>query len=227
LIKIYYFVSAYLPLINVDDQFEQVLAILADSIESLFVNNDFTLFLRICRPFIRKRPQLLHNAIDNNHSDLIPKFIPIASIDLLREKNQLGETVLLHAARLNRVDVIKALLEKENSHKLLDDIIEDKKQNIFHVLALNTNADEILDLLIKHLLKSSIDIQEKFDHVDQDNHTPLQLAISHNNLSATRHLSKYFSNNVHSTSDHLVHLAERFGDLRMLKYLIEEAKQSS
>jgi ankyrin repeat protein len=210
---------------NVDTTLREILE---EKVTSLFSNNDITSFLRICRFFIKKSPQLLHDATNNNHSDLILKIIPSVSIELFQYKNSLGETVFFHAVRRNHFDVIKALLEKENSQKLLDDIIEDKKQNIFHVLAMNTNTDDILDLLIKHLLKNSINIQEKFDHADQDNHTPLQLAISHNNLSATRRLLKYSNDDVcetgDETGDNLVHLAVRFGDLTMLKYLIEEGK---
>ena len=196
-------------------------------VESYFTDNDFNKVLRICRAFIRKRPELLHVAVDRNHSDLIPKFISVASVDLLREKNQFSETVLLHAARLNRVDIIKALLEKQNLDKLLE-AINDKRQNIFHILASNSDSDEILELFINHLLKNSIDIQEKFDNLDDESHTPLQLAISKNNLSATRHFLNYFKKNVLKTGDHsgdnLIHLAVRYGDLSMLKYLLGEGQ---
>jgi ankyrin repeat protein len=189
--------------------------------------NDFKQVLRICRPFIRGNPELLHVAVDRNHSDLIPKFISIAKIDLLQEKNQFGETVLLHAARLNRVDIIKVLLEKQNSDKLLEDT-NNKGQNIFHILASNSDSDEILELFINYLLKNSINIQEKFDNLDEESHTPLQLAISKNNLVATRHFFKYFKKNVLKTSDHsgdnLIHLAVRYGDLSMLKYLMSEGQ---
>ena len=72
---------------------------------------------------------------------LYQTFISVAGIELLQQKNQFGETVLLHAARLNRVDIVKALLERKNSDKLLEDT-NDKKQNIFHILALNTDSDK-------------------------------------------------------------------------------------
>jgi ankyrin repeat protein len=187
-----YFVLAFLSPIN-EDASQQILDKLAHGIASLFSNKDFLPVLRICRPFIRKRPELLHEAISKNYSDLLPNFISVAGIKLLHQKNQFGETVLLHAARLNRIDIIKAILRRENSDKLLEDI-NDKRQNIFHILALNMNSDEILSLLIDHLLKKSINIQETFDYVDKDNHTPLQLATLKNNLSAIRYLSKYFHN---------------------------------
>jgi ankyrin repeat protein len=209
---------------------------LHESIELLFSNNDFKPVLRICRPFIRKRPELLHQAISNNYSDLISNFVSVAGTDLLQQKNQFGETVLLHATRLHRIDIIKAVLDRENSNILLEDI-NNKEQNIFHILALHANSDEIFDLFIDYLLKKSINIQEAFDHVDEDHHTPLQLTILNNNLPATRHLLKYFNKNVCETTNHigenLIHLAVRFGDVTMLKYLlgdeqfIEQGHQTS
>ena len=91
-------------------------------------------------------------------------------------------------------------MEKQNSDKLLEDT-NNKKQNIFHILASNVDSDEILKLLIDHLLNQSINIQEKFNNLDDENHTPLQLAISNNNLSATDHLSKYFDNHIYATNN--------------------------
>ncbi len=93
---------------------------------------------------------------------------------------------------------------------------------------MNTDSDSILDLFIEHLLKISINIHEKFDYIDIDNHTPLQLAIKNNNLSATRHLLKYFDKNVYGTSDDigdtLIHIAVRYTDITMLKYLLNEGQ---
>jgi ankyrin repeat protein len=170
---------------------------------------------------------LVHVAISKNYSDLISTFVPVAGVELLQHKNEFGETVLLHAARLNHVSIIKALLEREKSDQFLEHT-NNKGQNIFHILALNTNSNEILDLFIDHLLKNSINISERFDHVDKDNYTPLQLAILNNNLLATRHLLKYFDKNVCRTSDdigdNLIHLAVRYGDLIMLKYLLDEGQ---
>jgi ankyrin repeat protein len=186
--------SAFLRSIS-EDPSQQVLDKLADGIASLFSNKDFIPVLRICRPFIRKRPELLHQAIDNNYSDLVSTFVSVAGIELLQHKNQFGETVLFHAARLNRVDIVEALLERKNSEELIEDT-NNKNQNIFHILALNKNSDLILNLFIDYLLKKSINIQKKFDHVDIDNHTPLQLAIKNYNLSATRHFLKYFDKNL-------------------------------
>jgi len=198
-----------------------------NSIEKLFTNNDFKPLLRSCRIFVRQRPELLHHAIANNYSDLVSTFVPVAGIELLQHKNQFGETALLHAARLNHVDIIKALLERKNSHEFLEDT-NDKNQNIFHILALNTDSDTILDLLIEHLLKNSINIQEKFAHADIDYYTPLQLAIKTNNMTATPHLLKYFDKNVYGTSDDvgdtLIHIAVRYTDITMLKYLLNEGQ---
>jgi ankyrin repeat protein len=95
---------------------------------------------------------------------------------------------------------------------------------------MNTDLDEILDLLIHHLREKSINIQENFDHVDEDNRTPLQLAISNNNLPATRYFLKYCNKNVYDTNnntgDNLIHLAVRYSDLTMLKYLLNEGNLS-
>ncbi len=81
-------------------------------------------------------------------------------------------------------------------------------------------------MFIDYLLKKSINIQKKFDHVDINNHTPLQLAIKNNNLSATRHLLKYFDKSVYGTSedigDTLIHIAVSYTDITMLKYLLNE-----
>jgi hypothetical protein len=49
---------------------------------------------------------------------------------------------------------------------------------------MNTDLEEIPDLLIDHLGEKSISIQKKFDLVDEDNRTPLQLVISNDNLPA-------------------------------------------
>ncbi|CAF4231048.1 unnamed protein product, partial [Adineta steineri] len=53
---------------NYNDKF---MDILSKSVESLFQKNDYTQLLRICRTFIKKKPQLLHDAVTNNHSDLL------------------------------------------------------------------------------------------------------------------------------------------------------------
>jgi ankyrin repeat protein len=87
-----------------------------------FSNNDCIPVLLICRSFIQKRPELLQTALNNNHSDLISIFISIDRINLLQQKNQHGETVLLHAVRLNRVTIFKTLIEKKNFVQLLDDV---------------------------------------------------------------------------------------------------------
>jgi len=90
---------------------------------------------------------------------------------------------------------------------------------------LNKNSDLILNLFIDYVLKKSINIQEKFDHIDIDNYTPLQLAIKNNNLPATRHFLKYFDKNIYKKSnDNLIYLAVRYADITMLKYLINEGQ---
>jgi ankyrin repeat protein len=206
---------------------EEMITKLAASIQSLFIDNDYSPFLRLSRSFLKKSPELIHNAIINNHTDLLLKFIPIASINILQQRNQLGETVLLHAARLNRTEIMKALLERNNADILLEDI-DAKDNNIFHIIALNSTSSDILDLVIHHLLGKSIKIQDKFDQSNQDHFTPLQLAITKNNLLVTKSFFKHFNTNVYQTEnftgDNLIHLAVRYGDLTMVKYLIEEGK---
>ncbi|CAF3462000.1 unnamed protein product [Rotaria sp. Silwood1] len=206
---------------------QQLLDKLSDDVVKLFTENDSKPILRFCRPFIAKRPELLHMAIQNNRSDLPSKFISIAKFDLLKQKNELGETVLLHATRLNRIDIVQALLEKNDFDKLLEDI-NSRKQNIFHILAMNVNSQDILDLVVEHLVKKSINISEKFDHVDDDYHTPLQLAIIKSNLSATRQFLKHFNKTVcdnnNNRGDNLIHLAVRYSDLAMLKLLLDDGK---
>ncbi|CAF0859911.1 unnamed protein product [Adineta steineri] len=170
-----------------------VLDKIADSIELLFTTNNFTPLLRICRLFVQKQPHLFHTAIENNYFYLLSQFIPIVSLKLLQQKNELGETILLHTLRLNRLDILKILLEHKKFYEPLYDV-NNKKQNIFHILAMNKDAEEICDLLIEDLVKKSINIEEKFGNVDEDNHTPLELSIINDNLPITRYLLKHFNN---------------------------------
>lgn len=102
-----------------EDPSEKFIAALTASVESLFINNDYTSLFRICRSFIKKRPQLLHDALSKNHSDLLSEFIPVASIEILQQKNEVSESVLLHAIRLNRIEIIKVLLKKKIRKNLL------------------------------------------------------------------------------------------------------------
>ncbi|UJR23123.1 hypothetical protein I4U23_026144 [Adineta vaga] len=154
------------------DKPQVFLNMIADSIENLFSNNDLKPFLRLCRSFIRQKPHLLHQAIDNNHSDLLTKFIPGTNLDLFYPKNHLGESVLLHAVRLNRLGVVKALLERQNSDKLVNDVTNDG-QNILHIVAKNKDSKEMLDVLIDYFDKEAIDIKGRFDN---DDNTSFQLA---------------------------------------------------
>ena len=197
------------------------------TVTALFADNDYKPLLILSRAIIAMIPTLLHSAISNNHSDLLTKFIPIAKSPLLQHENELGDTALLHAARLNRLDVVRVLLERKDIDQLLDDQ-NGRNENIFHILASNSDSKEILDLLMEYLNRQSIDIGEKFDDVDDDNHTPVQLAIMNNNLVATRHLFKHSKKDRYETGEHtgdnLIHLAVRYGDLAMLKYLLDEGQ---
>ncbi|CAF4287950.1 unnamed protein product [Adineta steineri] len=93
---------------------------------------------------------------------------------------------------------------------------------------MNKDAEEICDLLIEDLVKKSINIEEKFGNVDEDNHTPLELSIINDNLPITRYLLKYFNKNLRrttdDTADNLIHLAVRHSNLAMLKYLLNEGE---
>lgn len=207
------------------DNAQQLMDKLSDCVDSLFSNHDWKPLLRICRTYVKGRPEILHNAISHNYLDLLTKFIPIVPIDLLQMKNESDETILHHAVRLNHVDIVELLLEKKDVDRLLENL-NGKQQNVFHIIAMNANSEETLKLLIDHMLKKSINISEKFDHVDHDNHTPLQLSIINNNIAATRHLVKYFDKMVcetnDDTGDNLIHLTVRYSDLTMLKYLLED-----
>ncbi len=198
------------------------------------MDNDYEIFFRTCRSVLTKSPELIHNSIEKNHLELMLKFIPTALTRLLQQKNELGETALLHALRLNRFEIIQELLKKEKSKELLESI-DDQNNNIFHIIALNSIPLETIDLLIDHLTKNSINISEKFDCVNRDNLKPLQLAICKNNLLATKSFLKHFPTNIHEpkTGDNLLHLAVRYSDLPMVKYLIktggliQQVKQSN
>ncbi|CAF0934854.1 unnamed protein product [Adineta steineri] len=210
-----------------DDPTIKVFEKLEEYTITLFTSNSFTPFVRLCRSTIKKQPHLFHTAIENNYSYLLSQFIPDVPLELLQQKNQLGETILLHTLRLNRLDILKILLEHKKFVKLLDDV-NNKKQNLFHILAMNKDAEQICDLLIEDLVKKSINIEEKFGNVDEDNHTPLELSIINDNLPITRYLLKYFNKNLcqttDDTGDNLIHLAVRHSDLAMLKYLLNEGE---
>lgn len=207
---------------------------ISKGVQALFNDNDYKPILRLFRSLVQ--PEFIHTAISKNHCGLLLKFIPVAKLDLLQKKNELGENSLLHAIRLNHINIIEALLGKEKSESLLEDD-NYKKQNIFHIIANNSNSETICNLIIDHLLKKSINIREKFDYVDENNRTPLELAIINNNHFVTQQFLKYFNKNLCETSDYsgdnLIHLAVRHGDLKMLKLLlddkelIEQGKQSN
>lgn len=198
---------------------------LATSVESLFLRNDYNDFFRVCRAFLRTSPKLVHHAVDNNYIDLLVKFIPTSLNEILQKPNEQGESVLLHAIRLNRFEIIQAILKKSKFEVLLD--AKDKNENnLFHVMALNSISIETIQWIINYLRENSIDIIDKFDRFNSDHWTPLQLSIRQNNLPATRHFLPYFKTNIcetkMSTGDNLVHLAVRYADLIMVKYLIED-----
>ena len=162
-----------------------------ESVTALFSENDLKPFLRISRAFIRKQPQLLHIAIQSNHSDLLVKFIPGTNIDLFQSTNHNGESFLLHAVRLNRLSVVKALFELKNSVELLDAVNNDG-ENIVHLMAKDKKLEEMFDEFVDYCERKSINMQEKFDKVDKTNRRPLELAVLNQNRSAMRILSNMF-----------------------------------
>ncbi|CAF1045541.1 unnamed protein product [Adineta ricciae] len=175
----------------IDDVDRILLNKMDDSIEALFSDNDLKPFLRISRAFIRKQPQLLHIATQRNHSDLLVKFIPGTNIDLFQSTNHNGESFLLHAARLNRLSVVKALLELKNSAELLD-AVNNEGENIVHLMAKDKELKEMLDVFVDYCDRKSINMQERFDKVEKTNRRPLELAFLNQNRSAMRILSKMF-----------------------------------
>ncbi|CAF1188012.1 unnamed protein product [Adineta ricciae] len=210
------------------DSSDEIIKALFTSFETLFLENDYTSLLRIGRSFIRKNPQIMHEAISRNHSDVLSKFIPVASIEILQLKNEsLGENTLLHALRLNRIEIVKILLHKTGADVLMKET-DNMQNNIFHIMACYTTSVEILDLMIDYLLEKSFPIQETFDHRNHESRTPLQLSVVKNNLLITKKILQYFDTSIHEVQNHigdnLLHLAVRHGDLDMVEYLIEDGK---
>ncbi|CAF0856077.1 unnamed protein product [Adineta ricciae] len=210
------------------DSSDEIIKALFTSFESLFLENDYTSLLRIGRSFIRKHPQTMHDAISRNHCDVLSKFIPAASIEILQLKNEsLGENTLLHALRLNRIEIVKSLLHKTGAQALMKET-DNMQNNIFHIMACYTTSVEILDSMIDYLLEKSFPIQETFDHRNHESRTPLQLSVAKNNLLVTKKILQYSNTSIHEVQNHigdnLLHLAVRYGDLDMVEYLIEDGK---
>ena len=206
---------------------EQMMEKLASSIESIFLRDDYHDFFRVCRAFLLKSPQLIHRALDNQYFDLLLKFLPTSLNEILQKTNDHGETFLLHAIRLDHLKIIQAILTKKRFEVLLD-ATDNHQNNLFHIIALNSISSETIQWLVDHFHEHSIDIVKRFDHTNDDHWTPLQLAIQKNNLLATKHFLPYFQTDVsdtkNSTGDNLIHLAVRYGDLNLVKYLIEDGK---
>jgi ankyrin repeat protein len=181
----------------------------------------------LCRPFIKKRPQWLHQAINTNHLCWLCKFLPLASSDTLQEKNEQGESVLLHATRLNRINVVRELFNSKHFGTIVTSI-DNVGNNMFHLLTFNTDSCEVLDELLEKLREAGIPTQQHFDQENDDHLTPLQCAIRRNNVSLTERFLKYFRTNIiethNYTGDNLLHLAVRHADLKMVKCLIEQGK---
>ncbi|CAF1045537.1 unnamed protein product [Adineta ricciae] len=147
--------------------------------------------------------------------------IPGTNIDLFQSTNHNGESFLLHAVRLNRLSVVKALFELKNSAELLD-AVNNEGENIVHLMAKDKELKEMLDVFVDYCERKSINMQDKFDKVEKTNRGLLESAIVHNNLWAVRALLPSFNKDVcKSNGDNLIHLAVRFGDLELLKCLLD------
>ena len=107
---------------------------LSDCVTSLFANNDSELLLRLFPLFTRKCTELFHGAIINNYFVLMSSFMSITPNNLLQQKKELDETILLHIACLNRIDILKALLEKEFINKLFKDNNHEGQKMSFIIL---------------------------------------------------------------------------------------------
>ena len=210
-----------------DDEYEKLLDKIIVAVVSLFADNDNKPLFRLSRPLLKRKPQTLHQALDNDHLSLMVDFIPLASLEILQARNERGETLLLHAIRLNRINVVQALMDSKHASIIVSDV-DNEKNNIFHILASNTNASDLLDLVIQFLetKNTSTPIGERFDQPNESGCTPLQVSVCQNNLLATQRLFKYSKTKICLTrnliGDSLVHLAVRHADLTMIKYLIEE-----
>jgi len=198
--------------------------ILVKCISAVFINNDFDDFYRLCRGQLREKPELLHTAIENNNIDVLIKSIPLSLNSILRLKNSNGETALLHAIRLNRIEIVQAILNKSKSEPLINDV-DSEENNIFHLIALHSKSLEIFNLLIRYFEQNKISIQNTFDRPNKDQFTPLQLTVLKNNQIIMKLYLKHFRRDIcrtkDLTGDNLVHLAVRYGDLDMIKYLVE------
>jgi len=198
--------------------------ILVKCISAVFINNDFDDFYRLCRGQLREKPELLHTAIENNNIDVLIKSIPLSLNSILRLKNSNGETALLHAIRLNRIEIVQAILNKSKSEPLINDV-DSEENNIFHLIALHFKSLEIFNLLIRYFEQNKISIQNTFDRPNKDQFTPLQLTVLKNNQIIMKLYLKHFRRDIcrtkDLTGDNLVHLAVRYGDLDMIKYLVE------
>ena len=208
-----------------EDEQNRVMTKLAESVESLFLNNDDKPLLRTCRVFLKSKPQLLHDSLDGRHFDPVIRFIPVAVVEILQHRNARGESVLLHAARVNAIEVVQALLEHKKSCDLID-AIDEHNNNIFHILASNSAAQGTLDLVMRHLREQKISIRDRFDRPNDDHQTPLQVGVAQNNLAGVQRLLEEFRTSIYEThngtGDNLVHLAVRGGHREMVESLIED-----
>lgn len=212
-----------------EEQVKDVINKLSEMTEALFGRGDEKPLLRICRPFIKKQPGILHRALENGHDDILMKFLPLAPLEVLHHRDQQNGTLLFHALRLNRVNIVKEILNNRFFSNIVTDTDADGN-TLFHLFILQQNGTELLDLVLTKLSNTEFVIQEKLDRCNGQGYTPLQLAIRHNNLAAVQRLIKCFRTDTCYHQDHsqdnLLHLAVRHGDLSLVKYLIEEAHLS-
>lgn len=183
------------------EQLDRLMDKLCDMTNALFLNRNERPLLLICRPFVKEHPEIVHEALAQGYDDLLIKYLPLAALIVLQHRFEGRETFLLHAIRLNRLEVVRVLCEYRKAGEF-EKIIEDRDDhgnNLFHLLASDPTRIDLLDLIIKLLEERNIPVGKLFDRVNGEGLTPLQTAIRHNNRPAVQRLLKYFRTDVPST----------------------------
>ncbi|CAF0791042.1 unnamed protein product [Didymodactylos carnosus] len=200
---------------------------LTSSFRNLLVENDATPLFKCARVLIFKREEnLLEKAILNGHIMLAKQLIKVTPVDILKRKNECGETVLLVAGKLNNKDLIASLLEK---HLDLVNDIDNKNNNLFHILAAvdDDKAYNTIEFVFNSLKQQESINVTSFDKENSEHLTPLQLAILHHNLNCVKLFVSNGNFNAdvrdQSTGDNLIHMVVRNSDdLSTLTYLVND-----
>ncbi|CAF1177836.1 unnamed protein product [Didymodactylos carnosus] len=149
-----------------------------------------------CRLLInRQRDCLLHKAIENGHHLLASELIHAYRRTGLERKNEHGETPLLCAAKQNAQHLIQLLIEKRA--EIIYDT-DNEMNNVFHHLVKHGNSSATIEWLLDYLkTKLIVDVQQNFDKKNNDQLTPLDLAIKLNlvDIVSTLTLKGQFKSN--------------------------------